>query len=67
MKQSSTFIAKSLIVQSSPPSNQSSANCQIKSKYMGSWDRRSIRVSLQDNSLYFSAVNSNQIKKYNLS
>ena len=48
----------------SQSSNYSSATCQIKSKYLGNWDRRSLRISLEDNLLEVISEGSGKKKSY---
>jgi hypothetical protein len=50
----------------SQSSNYSSATCQIKSKYLGNWDRRSLRISLEDNLLEVITEGSGKKKSYQL-
>lgn len=50
----------------SDSSNYSSTPCQIKSKYLGNWDRRALKISLEDNLLEVITEGSGKRKSYQL-
>ncbi len=50
----------------SEESNYSATDCEIKSKYLGTWDRRSVRVSLEDNSIEVVAKDPKKKKLYHI-